>query len=346
MRYDFGVLGGGLIGLATAWQLARRGAAVAIFDAAHPRTATNAAAGMLAAQCEMAHHAPSHGADTYFNFCLHSRALYPAFLEQLGLESGIPLPRQRGIRYIATRADDEAPAALRAGRAHGLAVQESTYGPFPALWLPEEGAVEPRALAAALRGALTAGGVTFETGVTSIEDLSQDGLCGRTVVCGGAWSAQLLAARTGAPDDWQSPVVGLTIETRSEAVSEVLYSSDCYLVPRGDGRVVIGATSEERGFDGAPTLDAAWRLLAAAAALEPELRSAALQEWRVGLRPVVRDGLPVIGAVDDEVFIATGHGRNGVLLAPATAECVAEALCGGSAAPEEFSPHRFTCVSR
>jgi glycine oxidase len=117
------------------------------------------------------------------------------------------------------------------------------------------------------------------------------------------------------------------------------------VVPRGDGRVVIGATSEERDFDAAPTLEAALRLLHAASALEPELARATLHHWRTGLRPVTRDGLPVIGALEENVFVATGHGRNGVLLAPATAELVANALCDGNDAPEEFSPHRFLCVS-
>lgn len=301
---------------------------------------------MLAAQCEMARHAPKASADFYFDFCLRSRGLFPDFLDQLSLETGAELVAQRGIRYIPTRENDATPAALRTGRSRGLAVEESAYAGRPALWLPQEGAVEPPAVAAALRAALTARGAAFETGADSIEEIIQGGSCDRIVVCGGAWSAQLLATRTDAPDDWLRPVAGLTIEARSDATAEILYSSDCYVVPRGDGRVVIGATSEERGFDGAPTLAAALRLLAAASNLEPALGEAAVIDWRTGLRPVSRDGLPVIGALDETIFVATAHGRNGVLLTPATAELVANALLDGAATPEEFSRHRFTCVSR
>lgn len=346
VRFDFGVLGGGLIGLSCAWQLARRGVRVAIYDAGKTGAATNAAAGMLAAQCEMAHHAPHQNAENYFDFCLHSRALYPNFLEQLQNESGLTLPLQRGIRYVTTRADDDAPHALRAGRTRGLAVEETEYGRFRALWLRDEGAVEPRALTAALRIALARRGAVFTAGETSLDEIIQDGACEKIVLCSGAWSAQLLAQRTDAAADWLRPVAGLTIEARSDAIREVLYSSDCYVVPRGDGRVVIGATSEERGFEAAASLDSALRLLQAAAHLEPALAQATLLEWRTGLRPVARDGLPVIGAIDDTVFLATAHGRNGVLLAPATAELVANALCDGADTPPEFSPHRFLCVSR
>jgi glycine oxidase len=348
---DWGVVGGGIVGLACAWRLAQHGARVVLLERGKiGGEASFVAAGMLAAQCENAFHPPSQYADELFRFCLRSRALYPDFLAELQVASGLSLARERGICAVPSPQTTEPFARLQAQKACGLAVEKCEYGRNVAYWLPDEGAVDPREIVRALAlAARSAGVAVFENSAVdwTNNELRANGntvRCERVLICGGAWSSGLLG-EVGAPDDWISPVAGLVLATRpAQRLHHVVYSSDVYLVPRADGRVIIGATSEDWGFDKHVSLAAARRLMNSAARLMPELEEAPIEEMIIGLRPVSRDGLPFIGPISERVYVAAGHGRNGVLLAPATATLVGEAASGGNW-NAAFSPERILCAS-
>jgi glycine oxidase len=171
------------------------------------------------------------------------------------------------------------------------------------------------------------------------------------VVAVGPWSAALDPAGAGPP---VRPVKGQIIELRTrgampEPFERVLRTPRCYLVARGDGRVVLGATVEEQGFDTAVTADGVFRLLEAAWEVLPEVGELELVGARAGLRPGTPDNAPVVGAGElDGLIWATGHWRNGVLLAPLTGEVVA-GLLAGEPLPEDFavlSPARFAHTER
>ena len=232
MNYDIGIIGGGVIGLSCAWRLAQGGARVALFERGTiGREASHAAAGMLAAQCEMAHHPPpvdgcdddaSTRAAAMFDLCLQSRALYPDFAAELrdqtghdieldlrGTRSGL---RPLGITYVAKSADDIAIAAFEAQQQRGLNVAE--IGDSIRQWLPEigdfqrafyladEGAVDNRKLVAALHEAATRAGVALHEN-TEVRGVQSDDFgarirtaqetvsCGKVLLCAGAWSGQL-----------------------------------------------------------------------------------------------------------------------------------------------------------
>ena len=173
--------------------------------------------------------------------------------------------------------------------------------------------------------------------------------CERVVVAAGPWSAALAPLGEGPP---VRPVKGQIVELRTrgampEPFKRVLRTPRCYLVARGDGRVVLGATMEEQGFDTAVTADGVFRLLEAAWEVLPEVGELELVRARAGLRPATPDNAPVIG--EDELrglIWATGHWRNGVLLAPFTGEAVASLLAGERPPAEldALSPRRFAGV--
>lgn len=243
------------------------------------------------------------------------------------------------------------------------------------LSLPEDRQVDPQALLAALHRAVEAlggrvvegarvtgfetvgGRITGVTGVAGAADTADrvggagaDGAGGRpfevrcetAVLAAGAWSSQELA--------WPAeplgvrPVKGQLLHLSGpELVRHVLRSTRCYLVPRAEGRLVVGATMEEQGFDASPTAGAVMDLLWHARLLVPAIYDLALAEVRVGFRPATRDHQPLIGETGvPGLYAATGHFRHGVLLAPATATLLADELAGGTPSPllHEFRPER------
>ena len=138
------------------------------------------------------------------------------------------------------------------------------------------------------------------------------------------------------------PVKGQTIRLRgAQLLERTLRFESGYIVPRGDGRLIVGATLEERGFDTTMTALAVHELLRDAAELVPGILECEIEELLAGLRPGTPDNAPLIGRLDDRVVVATGHHRNGILLAPVTARLVAAELAG-EGAEQAFSPHRFT----
>jgi glycine oxidase len=169
--------------------------------------------------------------------------------------------------------------------------------------------------------------------------------CARVVIAAGSWSAAL----NGIPEAARvpvRPVKGQILRLRDPSgaplLERVVRFEGGYLVPRGDGRVVLGATMEERGFDTTVTALGVYELLRDAAELVPGILELVVEEAAAGLRPATPDNAPALGAsgVLDGLFYATGHHRNGVLLAPVTAEMVAGELAG-EPHPHPFSPDRF-----
>jgi glycine oxidase len=375
-RADVAVVGGGVIGLASAWRLAQAGAAVVVVDPAPGSGASGVAAGMLAPVTEA-----RLGEEPLLALNHASWARWPAFAAEVEAAAGRQVGyRADGTLMVALDADDRALLDDLAGRhrAMGLAVEALrgrearalepglAPGVRAGLLAADERSVDPAALVEALRAAAEAAGVEVVarpvervvttpagdrvTGVT----LAGDGavLEATTVLlAAGTWSATV----AGVPDHARPPVRpirGQVLTLRqppgdplvARTVRGIVRGSSIYLVPRDDGRVVIGATVEERGFDPTPTAGGAYELLRDALAIVPGLDDAELVAVRAGLRPGSPDDLPMIGPSGVEgLAVATGHHRNGILLTPVTAEAVAALLTGGEVPAEVAAcdPGRF-----
>jgi glycine oxidase len=349
-RFDVAVAGGGVIGLAIAWRAAEAGARVVVLDARRPGAAWPVSAGMLAPVAEA-----EFGHDELLALGLDSAARWPAFADELSAASGRDSGYRRCGTLVVARDRDEAEAlerelGYRAQR--GLPVERLLPSHARrrepalaskvrlALDVPGDHAVDPRALRAALAEALRRAGGELREGVevTSLDALPAD----RVVVATGAWASELAAVPI-------RPVKGQILRLRDPAgpglVDRVIRLAESYVVPRGDGRYVLGATVEERGFDATLTAGGVFELLRDAYEVLPGLAELELEEASVGFRPATPDNGPLIGAVDD-VLLAAGHHRNGILLTPVTADAIA-ALLAGDDVPETvapFTPDRFAEV--
>jgi glycine oxidase len=357
--FDAIFVGGGVIGLACAWRAAQRGARVAVLERAEPPAgATRVAAGMLAPVGELA-----FGEPELLEMTLAAARLYPDFVAELEAVTGEASGYARqGALHIALDRDEA--AELR--RVHDL---QRSLG-LEAEWLPPrrcralepgltpsfnggvhapgEAAVDPRALTRALLAALAAAGAEVRTGTDVVAGVFEgERLAGvRTaageelraeavVLAAGAWSgrAEWLPEHARPP---VRPVKGQVVELRSRdddpPCGRIVASERVYLVPRPDGRLIVGATSEEQGFDTAVTAGGVHELLREAYRLLPDIAEMELIDSMAGLRPGTPDNLPLIGAgAIDGLILATGHYRNGILLAPLTAETIADLLAGDGA---------------
>jgi glycine oxidase len=366
---DVAVVGAGPIGLAAAWRAAQRGLDVCVLDAgtaAHP-PAWHVAAGMLAPVSEVA-----HGEEALHELGRRAAAGYPAFCAELASASGEdPGLRATGTLIVARDADDAA-VLDRLHELHqrlGLAAErllptrarrvEPALAPTVrlALDVPGDHSVDPRRLVAALAAAVRGAGgvvrahahvkaVTTEHGrVTGVELEGGERIAaGAVVIAAGAYAGALgeLPVR---------PVKGQVLRLRDPhgpgLVARTIRTPDAYLVPRADGRYVLGATMEERGFDTAPTAGGVFELLRDLSEVVPGVLELELEGVLAGLRPATPDNLPAVGpGALDGLFWATGHHRNGILLAGLTGDLVAAALCG-EAAPDwarPIDPARFAQV--
>jgi len=376
---DVVVVGAGLAGLSVAWELARRGARVRILDRDAPGRATSrVAAGMLAPITEAEADDPEQ-----LRLGLAALERWPAYAAALEAASGIPLPVLRQPTLVVARDRDEAEALRRFADVRerlGLPVErllpsdartrEPGLAPTlrGALSIADEQAVDPRVVVRALAAAAVQAGVRMATGPGSaVEALrhedgrvtgvrTADGLelpAGAVVLAAGAWSAAI----DGIPDGARlplRPVKGQLLVLRDPSgpglVGRVLRFGGGYLVPRDDGRYVLGATTEERGFDLATTAWAVHDLLRDGAELVPGILELELLETLVGLRPTTPDGHAAIGpaAELDGLWWATGHYRNGVLLASLTGALLADGLTGAAADPDLSAladPRRFATVA-
>jgi glycine oxidase len=360
------IIGGGVIGLAIARELHKRGVCdITVVDQAACCTeASWAAGGLLTPQSE------ANEAGEFFRLCSASRDIYSEFADELLDETGVDVELDRkGTLYLAFNDHDAAEIDARYDwqSRMGLPVERLSAAearraePFvspeirSALYFPGDWQVDNRKLCAALRRYAELHGIRVRenTRVISITG-SETGAVASTE--NGLLSAQTVIIATGA---WTSlieihgkteaamvrPVKGQMIayQGAKRIFDHVIYSPRGYLVPRRDGRMLVGATSEHAGFDRALTSDAASMLTSVATELSPSLVGQSLTDHWAGFRPFSADGLPVMGRLGgvDGVFIASGHYRNGILLAPITGQMIAEEVLGSSVIPQSFSPDRF-----
>jgi glycine oxidase len=355
--YDVVVVGGGVIGLCCAWRLAQSGARAVVLDRAEPPAgATRVAAGMLAPIGELA-----FGEPELLRMTIAAAEIYPAFVAELEAASGLSSGyARRGALHVALDRDEA--AELRRvhdlQRSLGLGAEwlpprrcrELEPGLTPSfnggVHAPDEAAIDPRRMTAALLAALTAAGVEVRGGTDVVapildgerlegvrtgagEELRAD----RVILATGAWAG----AESWLPESARPPVrpvKGEILELRSaegEAPCERIVASErVYLVPRPGGRLIVGATTEERGFDATVTAGGVHELLREAYRLLPDVAEMELVEAMAGLRPGTPDNLPLIGpGALEGLVLACGHYRNGILLAPLTGVAVAGLLTGG-----------------
>ncbi len=374
--FDVAVVGAGVIGLAVAWRLAQRGVNVVVLErGAEPaRETSSVAAGMLAPISEtLATELP------LMRLGLASVNAYPEFLDALHEATGMDTGYLRCGTLLAARDGDEAEAlarelALRESlglAAHRLRASEArrlepALAPTLrlALDVPDDHAIDPRKLTAALAQALTAAGGELRTQaavagpivagerVTGVR-LAETGeqiAAEHVVIAAGVWSDEI----DGLPKEARvpvHPVKGQILRLHDPSgpglLTRVVRFTGGYLVPRGDGRYVLGATMEERGFDTTVTAGAVFELLRDASELLPSITELVIDELSAGLRPATPDNAPAIGpGALAGLHWATGHFRHGVLLTPITAEIVAAELLGQDPGPlaSAFLPTRFAGV--
>ncbi|HYZ71090.1 MAG TPA: glycine oxidase ThiO [Thermoleophilaceae bacterium] len=368
------IVGAGVVGLAAAWRTQRAGLRTVVVERAHAGAgASGVAAGMLAPVTEA-----DFGEDAALALNLAGRERWPAFAAKLSERSGLDTGyRESGALTVAADRDDaeELRRLVELGRALGLDARpvgarecrrlEPGLSPRVrgGIEAPHEAHVNPGATVAALRHAFVAeGGELLEGTAVAGVDVGRGGrvdgatlaggrrlACETLVVAAGAWSPALV----GLPPETLPPVRPvkgqiLTLRARPEAAplaQRLVRTPRCYAVSRPGGQTVVGATSEERGFDVRVTAEGVFRLLEAAREVLPDVDELELVEARAGLRPVTPDNAPVVGRTPEVEGLvwATGHGRNGVLLAPITADAVA-ALARGEQVPEpleRFGLERF-----
>ena len=366
---DVIVVGGGVIGLSIAWKASERGLAVTIVEESPGRGASWAAAGMLAPVTEV-----HPGEEHVLDLGVASLALYPEFVARLEELTGLGTGYREGGTLMVAATEDHYSAlddisqvqgrlglkVERLKRKDARAVEPALTPGLRAAWfVAGDNHIDNRALVEALAEACKRCGA--ELVVDTVSEvvvageratgvrLASGGLLegGAVVVAAGCWSGAL----PGIPDEFRPPVrpvKGQLLYLRGRSEDPVLTHNvrgfDVYIVPRSDGRVVVGATVEERGFDMTVTAEAVYELLRDAFELVPGLAELELMECVAGLRPGSPDNAPMIGATGlDGLFVATGHYRNGILLTPLTAEAMAELLATG-AAPAGVgaaSPMRF-----
>jgi glycine oxidase len=359
---DVAIIGGGVMGLAAAREFRRRGLSVTILERGQPgRAASWASAGIVGAPT---------GPRTEPGFQLQalSRQLWPTFAAELQEESGLdPEYREMGCLIPALTEDDarDLDRTLRLGLIEGgrlvrgaeLHALEPCLGPdvVAAAWRPG-GNVENRRLCTALELADRRAGVEIRTGAEVQGILSDQGRvvgvdlvndflsAGLVLVAAGAWSGALPGCRPVVPIIPQRGQI-LALDRGPVALKHVLLlPDDPYLVPRADGRIVIGATRELAGWDPSITAGGISWLLSTAMQLVPDLRECVIHEIWTGFRPTSRDGIPVIGKGEIEgLFFATGHGPSGIGPMPGTIALLAALMFGEEPpiAPEPFSPRRF-----
>ena len=363
---DVVIIGGGVIGLTIARALAQRGLrdVCLIERSALGTEASFAAGGILAPQAE------ADRADQFFELACRSRDLYGEFASALGEETGIDVEVDTtGTLYVALKEGDlkELEKRYEWQSKAGFVVQKLTARGArelePCIAETVEGAllfsrdiqVENRRLLNALVNSVTNLGVTIAT-ETNVESLiiersrikgvqTSRGFvsCRTVIVSAGTWSSMIEHAHTPKIE----PVRGqmICLDAKLQLTRHVIYSPRGYLVPRKDGRLLAGSTSENAGFAKHVTAGGINTILANAHEISPGISNLPIVDTWAGLRPRAADGLPVLGPCDeiDGLVYATGHYRNGILLAPVTGELIAEAVVSGHILPllAAFSPNRF-----
>jgi len=370
------IIGAGVVGLGIAWRLATRGVNVSVFDrGAAGSGATHAAAGMLAACAEA-----EPGEEALVALGRESQARWPSFAEELKQASGVDVDlRREGTLVIALTADDQARLF------HHLEFQRKLDLPLRwisaaetrkrephlagklagAVFAPEDHQVDNRKLAAALLIAARGAGASIHEH-TPVEAISSHGrhvdgvmlgdgtrhAADVVVLAAGAWSRSIAGSIAGLSPQALPPVrpikgqmLALRMDPAAPLVTHVIWGPGIYMAPRLDGRLIMGATVEEKGFDTALTAGGLLTLLEAAWRVIPAIEELPIDEMWVGHRPGSRDDAPILGPGPlDGLIYATGHHRNGILLAPVTADAIARLVLDGTLDPaiRPFGIERFT----
>jgi glycine oxidase len=374
--FDVAIIGGGVIGCSIALELAAEKLNVVVLDRDEPaRGASWAAAGMLSPAPDSPESLP------LVPFAKESLRLYPEFIAALEEASGLSTGFARKgtlAPFFASDGESQRDRLVAEYSRLGIPIEpipvrvarelESGLGPAAraVAWLPDEATVDPRLLMAALLTAISQQRVKIRSGCTVASVLCESGRCTGVMAGGEGISANTVVVAAGCysatitkgadPEgNWLAryapthPVRGQMMALRSSGTNlrRVLRSERGYVVPRPDGRIVAGSTLEDAGFENHVTPEGMLKILDAALELVPALADAEVKETWSGLRPGSPDHLPILGPTDIEgLFIATGHYRNGILLAPATAKLLRDCLLSGKIASDAdvFSPMRFTAA--
>ncbi|MEY3283874.1 MAG: hypothetical protein RIR86_1887 [Acidobacteriota bacterium] len=365
-RPDLLIIGGGVIGCSIAWQAARRGLRVQVIERGEiGREAVYAAGGMLAPLAE------ADRDDPFLRLCRQSRSLYPGFASDLCAATGIDVEyRTEGTLYLSLQKDDDeelesryhwqSAARLKIERltaAQVLAAEPALNSAVRwALRFPDDHQVNNRRLIRALHAAALAAGVEIVTQTAVLNLVCADSATGSTVtgvltdrglfeapqvvLAAGCWSGQIHASSPVLPVRGQM----IAVEMAAPLLRHVIYSCRGYLVPRLDGRVIAGSTTELVGYDRRTTAGGMATIINNGTEMIPSFATRPIIETWAGLRPRVADQLPSIGPdpLVDGLYHATGHYRNGILLAPLTGQLIADLVTGSKPSFDlgPFSPGR------
>lgn len=374
-KFDVAIIGGGVIGCAIAWRLGQAGMRVVVIERGQPgREASWAAGGMLAPLAE------ADRADEFFHLCVASRAMYADFARELRAATGLDIEyRTEGTLYLALTTDDEEELERRWQWQHdaGLNVKRLRADCVRrlepnlneslrwALHFPDDHQVDNRRMALALALAAQAAGavllehteatklltetVAGQRRITAINTTRGEIRTSQVVIAAGSWSS-LLPDEQGnrAARFLVKPVRGqmIALGNSSLPLRHVVYSRRGYVVPRLNGQVIAGSTSEKAGYDRNVTAGGIASIIERAIEIAPALKDQPIIETWAGLRPKGPDNLPVLGADERTggLIYATAHYRNGILLTPITAGIISELLIGGGSSIDltTFSVRRFS----
>jgi len=354
------IVGGGIIGCATAYALAKRGASVTVLEQSEPGAgASSAAAGVIGAQTDATQDNP------LLRLTLTSMERYPAFVEEIHAATGIDVQyRRTGVLHVAISEEElgELKQAAKWQAEAGVTVEvvdaarvrelEQAIGQAVAggLYFPKKCRMDPPTLVQAVKIAAERKGARFRNGaavrrVVEIErrargvELHTGEIldANHVILTAGSWSSLIGGAlRAGVVEPVRGQIVELSVP--APLFQRPLIGKQAYLSPRDDGRVLVGSTWERVGFRAGVTARAVRDMLDGALALCPDLADATVRRTWSGFRPASKTGAPLIGSTSIEgLFIATGHGSDGMVLAPLTADIVA-ALVAGEASPVNLAP--------
>ena len=361
---DFLIIGGGVIGCAVAYELSKKQATAVLVERGEiGQEASSAAAGMLSPLLE------SDGDDGFARFCLQARSLFPDYLEELRECTGvsiewhhdgclnIPMSEEEAF-HIQQQNQNAGPSTRLLSRQEVREIEPHVaWFPEPALYSADPAHLDNAGYTRLLAQAANLGGVELRTHeeidrllvqgdtVYGARTSSSEIHAARVINCSGAWASRL----SPSPES-RLPVIPvrgqmLSLTTETPLVRRLIYSKDCYLVPRNNSQLLVGATIERVGYDKRNTVDAIQKLTRGALDLYPDLKSATFSRMWAGLRPGTPDSLPILG-IDPAwkgLIHATGHFRNGILLSALTGKIIAElAIEQRSTIPlDQFSPARF-----